>query len=38
MLFAEQYLTAGEVAPIDFKERILAQAQDLRERIASMRG
>jgi GSCFA family len=38
MLFAEQYLAAGEVAPIGIKERMLAQAQDLRERIASMRG
>ncbi len=38
MLFAEQYLAAGEVAPIDIKERVLAQAQDLRERIAGRRG
>jgi hypothetical protein len=38
MLFAEQYLAAREVAPIGIKERMLAQAQDLRERIARKRG
>jgi hypothetical protein len=33
MMFAEQYLAADEVAPLGIKERVLAQAQDLRERI-----
>lgn len=37
MLFAEQYLAAEEVAPIPLKERVLAQAQDLRERVTGRR-
>ena len=38
MLFAEQYLATGEVPPIGIRERVRAQAQDLRERIAGRHG